>query len=104
MYVDPDDIGANCMVSILNAPNSLEYMQAFIAREWCPHPTSSIAWTSSRLIARLLHHARGVVPPHYRNPATNSLDYVFALGACASRGLRGVATVGSDEPKAEGGC
>ena len=94
------------MVSILNATNSLEGMQldCTLRGEWCPPTTTSIAWRSSRSIARLLHHTRGVVPPHYRDPATNLLYYVFALGACASRGWRGVATLGSDEPKAEGGC
>ena len=72
----------------------------------------------------LLHHERGVVPPYnfitctnflldscaviapcsgsgapyYLDPATDPTDYVFALGARASRDLRGVATLGSDEP------
>ena len=98
---DPDHIGFNC-TKVGIAPDRGSGAPSFgglhikTADKFKQNSTSSTA--------RLLHLARGVVPPNNVDPGTNPNAYVFALSPCGFRGLKGVAAIATHVALAEGGC
>ena len=56
-------------------------------------------------MASLLHRARGVVPPYYRDPVDHTFTYSLALGVSTPGELERVcAAYATDVAQAEEGC